>query len=196
MSSTHHAERSADGLEAIFLAHRAALVGFVRARGGGDEAEDVVQDLWARIAERRTGPVADPVAYIFRMADNLMIDRLRTTMRRRRREDQWRGSYEESRTERVGQPHAERSVIARQRLEIVERRLAALGERTLTIFRRYRLDAVGQAQIAAELGISLSAVEKHLQKAYRVLLTIQREESAGFTSGQRLDTQGASNEDR
>jgi len=53
-----------------------------------------------------------------------------------------------------------------------------LGERTDLIFRRFRLDGVSQQIIGEELGISRSAVEKHLQKAYRRLLDIKRQSDA------------------
>ncbi|HEY0324811.1 MAG TPA: RNA polymerase subunit sigma-70, partial [Allosphingosinicella sp.] len=32
------------GLEAVFLTHRAALLRFLRARGAGDAAEDLLQE--------------------------------------------------------------------------------------------------------------------------------------------------------
>ena len=51
--------------------------------------------------------------------------------------------------------------------------LIGLGERVDRVFRRYRLEGVGQAAIAAELGISLSSVEKDLQKAYRALAELK-----------------------
>jgi RNA polymerase sigma-70 factor (ECF subfamily) len=60
-------------------------------------------------------------------------------------------------------------LIARQRLREAEAVLAAQGQRVSQVFRRYRLDGVGQAEIARELGVSLSSVEKDLQKAYRAL---------------------------
>jgi RNA polymerase sigma-70 factor (ECF subfamily) len=48
------------------------------------------------------------------------------------------------------------------------------GERTDHIFRRHRVEGASQKEIAKELGISLSAVEKHLQKAYRALIDLRR----------------------
>jgi RNA polymerase sigma-70 factor (ECF subfamily) len=54
------------GLEAVYLDHRAALVRFLRARGAGDRAEDLVQELWLRIVSTPSGPVFDPLNYLFR----------------------------------------------------------------------------------------------------------------------------------
>ncbi len=42
-----------------------------------------------------------------------------------------------------------------------------MPERTRTIFRRFRIDGQQQSVIAAELGISVSAIEKHLARAYK-----------------------------
>jgi RNA polymerase sigma-70 factor (ECF subfamily) len=53
--------------------------------------------------------------------------------------------------------------------------LRSLGERTDYIFRRHRVEGIPQRDIAAELGISLSAVEKHLQRAYRAVQAAYRE---------------------
>ena len=54
------------------------------------------------------------------------------------------------------------------------RMIADLGERTDTIFRRFRVEGVGQKRIAEELGISINTVEKHLQRAYRALVGLRR----------------------
>ena len=70
------------GLQDVFVAHRPALVRFLRARGAGEEAEDLVQDLWLKLCAGPTGPVDDALAYLYRMADNLMIDRYRARARR------------------------------------------------------------------------------------------------------------------
>ena len=88
------------------------------------------------------------------------------------------------------QPSAEERLIARERLAVVQRALARLPERTVVILRRFRLDEIGQRQIAAELGISVSAVEKHLQRAYRALLEARAELDADFGTGRRPTGEG------
>jgi DNA-directed RNA polymerase specialized sigma24 family protein len=62
------------------------------------------------------------------------------------------------------------TLIAKERLAIVATALAVLGERTFPVFKRYRVDGEGQRDIANEHGTSLSAVEKHLQKADQIIL--------------------------
>lgn len=153
------------GLQRVLLNERARLLRFLAARGAGDEAEDLLQDLWQRIVDVPTQPIMDPVSYLFRAAENLMRDRRRSNLSRERRQHDW---YE-ARTTAEEVPTGERTLIARQRLQEVENVLAGLGSRVDRVFRRYRLDGVGQAVIAKELGISLSSVEKDLQKAYRAL---------------------------
>ena len=79
-------DRAEDGLQAVFLANREAVLRFLRARGAGDEAEDILQDVWLRIARSRSGPVAAPMAYLYRTANSVMIDRYRAARQARRHE--------------------------------------------------------------------------------------------------------------
>ncbi|MBL0915271.1 MAG: sigma-70 family RNA polymerase sigma factor [Sphingopyxis sp.] len=72
------------GIEGVLLANRARIVRFLQVRGAGDAAEDLFQDLWMRLTERRTGPIADPLSYVMRAANNLMLDRYRSANRRGR----------------------------------------------------------------------------------------------------------------
>lgn len=161
------------GIEAVFLAHRAELLRFLRARGAADDAEDLLQDLWLRARSTSAGPVADPLAYVYRMANNLLFDIRRATARRQTRDHAW------AELSIADAEFGERLLLARDQLRAIEGVLADLGERTDSIFRRFRIEGVNQHQIAAELGISLSAVEKHLQKAYRALLRCREEFDAG-----------------
>ena len=176
---------AAGGLEAIFLHNRAALLRFLAARGAGADAEDLVQELWVKLTAAPGGPVREPLAYLYRMADNLMIDRARARQRQQRRDEAWHE------TAMIDSPGAERGLVDREALARVERGLAALPPRTLAIFRRYRLDGIRQQEIAAEMELSLSAVEKHLQRAYRTLLELKRAEIAEDGDRQRLQGEGA-----
>lgn len=168
---------TAGGLEAVFLANRETLLRFLRARGAGDSAEDLLQDLWVRASAVQAGPIAEPLSYLYTTANNLMLDRHRSSSRAQRRDHDWT----EAATTVPGvsdTPSAERVLVARDRLRRVQAALDAIGERPAAIFRRFRIDGVGQRDIATEFGISLSAVEKDLQKAYRVIVEIKTRDDA------------------
>jgi RNA polymerase sigma-70 factor (ECF subfamily) len=156
------------GLQEILLASRPALLRFLKARGADQAAEDLLQDLWLQAAAVAPETVAQPLAYLYRMADNLVTARARSESRRQVREQAWTQAMHDPAPAEMAS--GERSLIAREQIGSVEAVLARLGERTETIFRRFRLDGLTQAQIAGELGISLSTVEKHLQRAYRALV--------------------------
>jgi RNA polymerase sigma-70 factor (ECF subfamily) len=159
------------GLAGVFRANREKLLRFFTLRlGGAQDAEDCLQDLWLKLATLGSGPVADPAPYLFRMADNLAIDRLRSNQRRVHRDDAWQAARQTYPPEADDQPSIERELIGRERLARMEQALNRLPERTSTIFRRFRIDGVPQKQIARELGITVSGIEKHLQKASRAVL--------------------------
>jgi RNA polymerase sigma factor (sigma-70 family) len=163
----------AGGIEAVFLSNREALLRFLRARGAGTDAEDLLQELWLKVSAAPARPVAEPLGYLYRMANNLMLDQRRSEGRRKLREFEWT-ARDTARPSGVPDiTSAERVLAARQQVKAFEDALAGLGERTETIFRRYRLDGVPQGEIAREYSISVSAVEKHLQRAYRALVQLR-----------------------
>lgn len=167
-----------NGLEAVFLENRERLVRFIRARGGGDATDDLVQELWLRASRVDTGPIAEPLSYLYRVANNLMLDHRRSAGRSARREQDWGVAAGPTSAGVSDEPSGERVLIARERLRLAEAALVEAGERAATVFRKFRLEGLGQREIAQELGISLSAVEKDLQKAYRALVEFRRKSDA------------------
>lgn len=165
----------ASGLEAAFLDNREKLLAFLRARGAGDAAEDLVQEVWLRISASRrsgegSGPVAAPLAYLFRTADMLMIDRFRSRRQAEKRDRDW---TEINVTGAGPEPSAERRLAAAQEAGRVLAALDGLGPRVSAIFRRHRVDGMPQKTVAAEFGVSLSTVESDLRAAYRVLAELR-----------------------
>lgn len=156
------------GLQRTVIAERARLIRFLAARGAGDEAEDLLHELWEKVATT-SQPIAEPVSYLFRAAENLMRDLRRSRTSRERRQFDWH----EVAVLAEEQPVGDRAVIARQELAAVQDTLAALGPRVEAVFRRCRLEGAGQAQVAREFGVSLSSIEKDLQKAYRALAELK-----------------------
>jgi RNA polymerase sigma factor (sigma-70 family) len=165
-----------DGLQAIFLANRPTLLRFLAARGAGDEAEDLLHELWLKVASGGTGgPVASPLSYLFRAAENLMRDRYRAVRQATLRDRAWDESHSPTQAGMSDTPSGERILIARQELDRVERALAELGDRAREVFRLHRIEGVQQRDIASRLGVSLSTVESDIRKAYRIILTVRGE---------------------
>jgi RNA polymerase sigma factor (sigma-70 family) len=163
------------GLEAVFIEMRPALIRRAIAMGVAGDAEDVVQDVWlkTRAAE---GPIANPHAYLLRMVYTAVLDRRRGVRRTAARDAAWANPANLP-DDAVHPADAERRLIAAQTLRVVEARLAALGDPAAAIFRRHRIDGVTQRRIAEELGMGLSTVEKHLRRAYAVLLDLQEDQA-------------------
>lgn len=161
------------GLEAVFLANRQRLLGFLTAHGAGDAAEDLLQELWLKVSAAKAGPIAQPLSYLYRAANNLMLDRYRSVRQAARRDADWT-EVATTAPGRSDEPSGERRLISREQLEIAQATLDALGERTATIFRRYRLDGIAQRDIASEMGISISTVESDLRRAYRAMTDLRR----------------------
>lgn len=128
------------------------------------EAEDLVQEVFTRLAARSDAPrMENPEAYIFQTAANLLRDRARRDMTRsaaiREFAENSREAFEEISPERVLQ--------GRQGVADLQRALLELPERTRAIFVLHRFEELKYSEIAHRLGISVSSVEKHMMDALR-----------------------------
>jgi RNA polymerase sigma-70 factor (ECF subfamily) len=139
------------------------------------EVEDLLQDLYVKLSSIRTGPVSAPRAYLYQMANNLLHDHRRGRRRQQERDDQWTRSRIGPDLEKDAEPSPEQSAIARDELDRVNEALATMPVRTAQILKMFRLDGLSQKAIANNLDLSLSAVEKHLQRAYRKLQLVREE---------------------
>lgn len=163
----------AAGLQAVFTEMRPALIRRALAMGAGGDAEDVVQDVWLKLGAA-AGPISSPHAYLLRMVYTAVLDRRRGARRAAARDAEWvtpSNLPEDGIVDAV----AERRLIALQTLKVVEARLVALGDPAAAIFRRHRIDGLTQRRIAEEFGMGLSTVEKHLRRAYAVLLDLEED---------------------
>jgi RNA polymerase sigma factor (sigma-70 family) len=146
--------------------YRPALMAFFmrRAASHGD-AEDMTQELFAKLATAQsgsgaTGAMDNPDAYIFQMAANLLRDR----GRRERVRANYRASLD------IGAIDLEpldpaRVLLGRESLGEVSDALRELPDRTRAIFLLFRLEGMKQSELAALYGVSVSAVQKHILKA-------------------------------
>lgn len=157
----------------LYLEKRANLVRFFAARLGSVAlAEDLAQDLYLKVATVEPDqPIQSPSALLFRMGSNLMLDRLRQERRAVAREDAWT-KIERTRIgdeDVVDEPCAEAALASRQRLAQLTEALKDLPPRMGRAFHLHKLDGLSQVETARAMGISLSAVEKHISGALKAL---------------------------
>ena len=175
------AERPNDLLDA-YLARRDDFVRFFAARlRSMTAAEDLVQDLYVRVASLDSDePVENPSAYLYRLASNLMLDRLRSDRRSGARDSAW---VQSQRLELGGEavadePSAEQNVAGRQRLAQLTRAIADLPPKTRRAFELHKLEGLTQEETARALGVSRKTVEKQISAALQRLLARLGEDSS------------------
>lgn len=151
------ARRRAESEEAEL---RQALRRFVEGRlRDRNEGEDIVQETYVRLySYRRTRPVADVGAFCFAVARNLVHDHFRSSSKAPPRAELAEDIV-------CPQPRAEEILDYRQRVDILVRALKVMPPLRREIFLRRRLDGIPAATIAADLDMSLAAVEKHCTRA-------------------------------
>lgn len=164
---------SESGLQAHFGHCRPQLLRLLSARmGQKSDAEDLLQEMWLKLATLETGPVANPAAYLNRMALNMANDLVRARIRRRGRENAWSDLMIAAPDELAADPapSPERCLLARSELERLSAAIRRLPGRAQEAFRRHRIDGESHAEVAEAMGISRSAVEKHMATAMKYLL--------------------------
>jgi RNA polymerase sigma-70 factor (ECF subfamily) len=161
-------------LQSAYGVHHTELLRFLIARAGDRaEAEDLLQELWVRAQTQPSGPVANGRAYLFRMAQNLIVDRLRERQRRMARERRW--SDQETGFASVGiEPvdqrlTAEEAMLDREEIAALVSAVATLPEGARRAFELHKLQGLSHGEVAARLGISRSGVEKHMAVAMKYL---------------------------
>lgn len=157
-----------------YIERTAEMRRFFQARlGPSADVEDLVQELYLKVrAVPAAEDVLNPPAYLYRLAHNLMLDRLRAQRRSGSRDAEWRRSNQASigSLDVVDTPDAESAVIARQRLQKLVAALETLAPATQRAFRLHKFDGLSQAETAERMGVSRSAVEKHIALALKHLL--------------------------
>ena len=162
------------GLAALFEAHRAELARFMRARCGDfGDGEDLLHELWLKVGSLSAGPIANGRAYLFRMANNLVLDTRRARMRAMARDRQWTdadGEADLAIEERADRSEPADERIAReQEAALLRRAIETLPPGARRALHLHRFEGLPQSEVAEAMGISRSGVEKHLAVAMKHL---------------------------
>lgn len=138
-----------------------------------EDSEDILQESVARAFARvRAGILAprDIEPYAYRIAGNLMIDRVRRA---------GPPHVELSETLASDTPEPHRLAETREELAAMVRAIERMPPLRRTVFTRVRLDGVSHQDLCAELGISRKAVEKHMTRALADIVEARRKLKQG-----------------
>jgi RNA polymerase sigma-70 factor (ECF subfamily) len=153
----------ADPVLAAFEECYDALLRHVEQRiGNTADAADIVQETYVhvRVTERRTA-IANPRAFLYRVATNLAID----YQRRRAYRGQFVSAGEPIDDVASGEPSMERQLAGRERLDALLDAVNELPDRCREVFILCKLYHLDIEEIGQRLRISPTMVRRHLRKA-------------------------------
>jgi RNA polymerase sigma-70 factor (ECF subfamily) len=150
------------GLSAHFLLHQKDLMQFLAFKVQcAETAADLTQETYLRIANHPDpGNIENIRAYLFRIANNLALDYLRSQTRLNKRDA---GPVTEDFI--CHQPEPDAIVSDHQQLEFLEQVIYDLPPKCREVFLMSRVENKSYTEISNELGISPHTVESHMRKA-------------------------------
>lgn len=165
-------QRVSARVDGAVAALRGDLIAYLQRRDRASEAEDVVQEAFARFYRAGhdvTAPDARPLLFV--IARNIQLDRWKAEGREKARRsahdihdlDAGLGAVASE------EPAADQHLIGRQDLAAAEAVIRALPSKTRNAFLLHRFRGQTYRQIADQLGVSVSMVEKHIAEALRQL---------------------------
>lgn len=166
-------------LAQLYAEHRQPLQQYLASRyPQGDDAEDLVQETFLRLASGNEAPARafararSPVAYLYRMARNLAVDKLRSAASRA---GTARAAAESQEADAPGEPMAD-NLATQRRLRALEAAVRRLPPKRRQVFVLHKFRQLTYREVAEHLGISQGMVEKQMSRA---LAQLDRELAGG-----------------
>ena len=160
--SASSAALPAEDVGAWMAEYGPALRRFFSKRVGPSDAEDLVQEVFLRLQARAWGDTVENVErYLFRIANNVLVDR-------HRHEASHGLAYIDpldAAFEIADEVSPERLLIAKQMLGQLSIALRELPPRTRDAFIFHRFEEMTYPVIAKRMGISVNGVEKLIKRA-------------------------------
>ena len=161
----------ASALSSLFREHNRTLVRFINARLRNEqEANEIAQEAYVKMLQldRCPGTASFLRHYLFRVAENLAVDRIRQRYSRGRLDQLT--SIDDLFQEAL----AERTVLAAQELALLKAAVAELPEKYREAFRLIKLEDNSFPQAAGLMRLSERMVRKYITRAL-IYIRLRRE---------------------
>lgn len=150
-----------DEIVTAFMRNRSRIKRYLeRKTGSHQDAEDLAQESWIKLARNSAAALAAPVPYLNRIAQTLALDHLRG--RKRLLTSDEMADLLKVADER---PDPEQIVKQRDQVRLLMRIMKELPERQRRILVEARLSERRHVDIAAEFGVSVRTVELEIRRA-------------------------------
>ena len=162
-------ETRQQALDRLYEEHAGALRRFITARVAGSfEVEDLLQEVYVRLARMDAVPEKLPPgrrstrAFLFTVANRLVIDRERHRNLRREHDERLRLLQDQ---DDAGSPSPESIVLARDDLDAVASAIEAMKPQWRRAFVLNRFNHMSYRDVAKTMDVSTKTVEKYIGKA-------------------------------
>lgn len=154
-------------IESFRSEYAGALRNYFRKRGAQDATcDDLVQDVFSRLLSRKVEEgIRNPRGYIMQTALSVWNDHLR---KRQSRQQKHHVSYDDV----LHSPEGfspERVLEGKQAIEMAVEAIKKMPSRTRQVYLLCHVDGMRRKEVARRLGISVSAIDKHLMSAKKDL---------------------------
>jgi len=159
-------------ISALYREHHPWLLSWLRRKlGCPHSAADLSHDTFLRVLgqPQQLAQVREPRAWLTTIAHGLAVDQARRKALERAWLEALAGQPESS------YPSAETQAMLLDTLARIDAMLDGLHPRARTVLLLSRLDGLSYLEIARQLGVSLSTVEKHMAAALRHCVAMRAE---------------------
>ena len=158
-------QKSEQQITQLYAEHSGALINYLSKKFyiNISEAEDFVQMTFTKLTHMENiNHLENPRAYLYKMANNLVIDQLRN----QDRHNKWVAEEQilnHTHDDTIDDPA--RINIAQQHLGIMKETIEGMSERRRHFLKLSRFENLSNVEIAKTAGVTEAAVRKHLSKA-------------------------------
>ena len=141
-----------------------ALRGYFRRRHvAAQEIDDLIQEVFVDLQKRQSADAIDSLErYVFVVASHVLARHID-------RQSRWTRAFNSDALETEGEISPERSAAARSDLKAAIDAINHMPRRTKQVFVLHRFEDMTYPRIAETLGISKSAVTKHMIRALKII---------------------------